>query len=169
MTLLWDQQEPVGICVFTTPPLSLRPRNQFFNRKGSWTRLKLQQLNRQIVMLSRIVLHPDYRGLGLAHRFVRASCQMMNWAWIECLSEMGHFNPFLERAGFQRIGSCGAGKRNGNKHFSRVDHSALYGTKIIDGQKRNITKTTHEKSRYARPVYYLFDNRKNFRPEEKDS
>ncbi|MEZ6049565.1 MAG: hypothetical protein R3C11_29095 [Planctomycetaceae bacterium] len=143
--------------------MSLRPRNQFFKRKGNWTRLKLQQQDRQLVMLSRIVLHPDYRGLGLAHRFVQAACRQVDWPWIECLSEMGHFNPFLEKAGFQRLGLCGRAE-------SDIEHhSVLYGSTKLHGQKRKLTQTTHKKSRYARPVYYLFDNRENHRKKRQNN
>ncbi|QDU78616.1 hypothetical protein Pla110_03200 [Polystyrenella longa] len=116
----------------------------------------MQQVDRQVVMLSRIVLHPDYRGLGLAHRFVRESCHTTSWPWIECLSEMGRFNSFLERAGFQRIGVCGKGRAG------LQQHSALYGTRKRHGKKRTLTKSTFEKSRYARPIYYLLDNREHF-------
>lgn len=150
---MWDGEEPIGICVFTSAPLALSQRNRFFNRRGGWSRLRIKLIDRQLVMLSRIVLHPSYRGLGLAPWFVRKSCESVGWPWVECLSEMGHFNPFLERAGFVRVGESKPDRSN------RDGHSAIYGARMKNGKKPKLTSSSHRKSRYARPVYYIFDNR----------
>ena len=152
MTLLWHGDDPVGICVFTSPPMSLRLRNKFFGLTGKWTRTQIRAMNEQLVMLSRVVLHPTYRGAGVATRFIRKSCQTGRWPWIEILTQMGHINPFFEKAGFQRIGVSAA------KDSSRVAHSAIYGGRKRDG-KGYVSQETNEKSRYAEPVYYVFDNR----------
>jgi len=68
---------------------------------------------------------------------------------------MGHINPFFEKAGFVRVGvSRNKGVR------SIAQHSAIYGNKLrTHGRKKLVSKETHEKSRYAEPVYYIFDNR----------
>jgi len=110
-------------------------------------------LNQNLVMLARIVLHPAYRGLGLAPWFVERSCRSTDWPWIEVLSEMGRFNPFLEKAGFIRVGVSGEGSKN------LAGHSVIYGAPMKSGNKKLLSKMTHRKSRYARPVYYVFDNR----------
>lgn len=154
LTLLWHGEEPIGICVFVSPPLSLRLRNQFFGRSGRWDRTALQVLNRQLVLLQRVVLHPTYRGAGIASAFVRRSCELCPYPWIETLSQMGHINPFFEKAGFQRIGTTRAKTR------SHESHSAIYGGKR-HAVRGLLTRETFEKSRYAQPVYYLFDNRAN--------
>lgn len=150
--MLWHRDEAVGICVFTTPPLSLAGRNAYFGLSGARTRVRLQALNAQLVMLSRVVLHPTYRGAGLAAAFVRASCRSCPSPWIESLAEMGHANPFFERAGFVRVAEPSRRGRG-----SRREHSAIYGT---GRKKRLVSRETHEKSRYARPIYYVFDNRR---------
>jgi N-acetylglutamate synthase-like GNAT family acetyltransferase len=117
--------------------------------------VKLQALNRQLVTLSRVVLHPTYRGAGVASGFIRASCRSCPWPWIETLAEMGRLNPFFERAGFVRVGA--SRKRDG----SREKHSAIYGgRRDKEGRPQLVSKETHDKSRYAEPVYYVFDNRK---------
>lgn len=155
MTLLWDGSEPIGICVFGSPALSLRPRNRYFGLSGRWSRTQLQALNRQLVTLSRVVLHPTYRGAGMAAAFIRQSCRACPWPWIEALAQMGHMHPFFEKAGFVRAGSCRATKRR-----SIEGHSAIYGGGGgRHGRGRQVTQETHEKSRYAEPVYYVFDNR----------
>lgn len=147
--LLWHLSEPIGICVFCTPALSLRPRNRFFGLNGKRTRLFGRCLNEQLVTLSRVVLHPKYRGAGLSSAFVRRCCELSGSPWIETLAEMGHINPFFERAGFVRVGNAG------NCSGSRTGHTGIYGVR----GKRLISRESHRKSQYATPVYYVFDNR----------
>ncbi len=63
-------------------------------------------------------------------------------------------NPFFEKAGFVRVGVTRT------KSNSIEGHSAIYGNRPgKHGKKRLISKETYEKSRYAEPVYYVFDNR----------
>jgi len=163
VTLLWHGTEPVGICVFTSPARSLSARSRFFGLSGRWSRVKLQALNGQLVTLSRVVLHPTYRGAGVAAAFVRASCRNCGWPWIEALAEMGRLNPFFERAGFRR-GDASGDARRAPPRRSRWQHSALYGARHhASGKNRLVSLETHEKSRYAEPVWYIFDNRERRR------
>jgi len=113
----------------------------------------MRTLNRQLVMLSRVVVHPTYRGAGIAARFVRRSCELCPYPWIETLAQMGHINPFFETAGFVRVGSSRP------RHRSRVNHSVIYGGRRSNASQGLVSEETHRKSRYAEPVYYVFDNR----------
>jgi len=100
-------------------------------------------MNGQLWLLQRVVLHPTYRGAGIAAEFVRRACELCPVDWIETLSAMGHANPFFERAGFVRVGvTRKSGRQNGAYAGGRV------------------TAETEEKSRHSDPVYYVFDNRK---------
>jgi hypothetical protein len=115
--------------------------------------VRLKVLNGQIAMLSRVVLHPTYRGAGIAADFVRRSCELCPYPWIETLAEMGRINPFFEKAGFVRVrGSTAPGAR------SRREHSKLYGGGR-NGSQGLVSRETFEKSRFARPAYFIFDNR----------
>jgi ABC-type lipoprotein export system ATPase subunit/GNAT superfamily N-acetyltransferase len=154
VTLLWHGREPVGICVFTSPPMSLAARNRYFGCSGKWTRTALKTLNQQLVMLSRVVLHPTYRGAGIAALFVRRSCELCPFRWIETLAEMGHVNPFFEKAGFVRVGASTSAPQ------SRSAYSQIYGGKRQHGSAGLISEETYRKSRHTRPVYYVFDNRR---------
>lgn len=123
----------------------------------------MQVLNRQITMLSRVVLHPVWRGAGVARQFVRRACELSPFPWIETLTEMGHFNPFFERAGFIRVGATEPCER------SRETHSSLYGSRKRHGRQTALLSwETFEKSRHSNPVYYIFDNRKNTRHHQPD-
>lgn len=147
VTLLWHDKKPIGICVFSTPARSLRLRQRYFALHGRSDALALKKLNAQLWVLSRVVIHPTYRGAGLAADFIRASCSTCPVPWIETLSAMGHLNPFFEKAGFHRVGIV-----RKDKALSPRAYAQLYGS----------AKLTHEtlcKSQHAEPVYYVFDNR----------
>jgi GNAT superfamily N-acetyltransferase len=147
VTLLWHEDRPIGICVFAAPARSLRLRNQFFGLRGTGDRLFLKRLNTQLWVLARVVIHPTYRGAGLATDFVRASCRACPVPWIETLTAMGHLHPFFEKAGFHRVGTV-----RKDTSLSPRGHAQLYG-----GSK--LTAETLRKSHHAEPVYYLRDNR----------
>ena len=153
VTLLWHAERPIGICLFTAPALSLAARNRYFGRSGRWSRLTLKALNRQLVCLARVVLHPTYRGAGLGSRFVRRSCELCPFPWIESLAQLGQFHQFLERAGFTRVDTPPRKRR------PRARHSDLYCVPTAREKKRLISPETSMKSEFAAPVYYVFDNR----------
>jgi len=96
-------------------------------------------------VLSRVVLHPTYRGAGIAASFVRRACQTCPVPWIETLSAMGHANPFFERAGFVRVGVI---RKRKNKR------GGAYGSGHLSAE-------SSAKSRHSEPVYYVWDNRTN--------
>ena len=165
--MLWHDAEPIGICVFTSPALSLRQRNRYFGLSSKWSRVKFRVLNAKLITLSRVVIHPTYRGAGLAAAFIRRSCDSCQWSWVETLAQMGHLNPFFERAGFVRVGVTQA------QSHSIAGHSAIYGNRNNrHGKQRFVSEETHKKSRYAEPVYYIFDNRQKAKadsgPEESE-
>ena len=104
VVLLWHHQEPVGICVFATPSAGLRQRARYFGTNSNLRGDALAALTSQLWVLSRVVLHPTYRGTGVAAAFVRAACKLCPVPWVEALAVMGRANPFVEKAGFVRVG-----------------------------------------------------------------
>lgn len=138
MILLWHHQQPIGICLFTAPQARLGLRWRAFGLPTAPGRLALEALNRQLWTLARVVLHPSYRGAGLAARFIDHACRCCPVDWIEALSAMGHAHPLFERAGFQRLGVI----RKGVVPWRSRRRAAL-------GDVR----------RFSQPVYYLRDNR----------
>ncbi|HUR52502.1 MAG TPA: GNAT family N-acetyltransferase [Gemmataceae bacterium] len=145
MILLWHRDGPIGVCAFGTPAASLSLRTKFFGLHNPRSRVALSALNDQLWLLQRVVIHPTYRGAGVAARFVRRACELCPVDWIETLTAMGHANPFFERAGFERVGVI--------RKANRGDAGDAYG-----GGER-VTAETKAKSRFSDPVYYVFDNR----------
>jgi ABC-type ATPase with predicted acetyltransferase domain len=145
VVVLKHGEEPVGICVFTTPAASLALRSRFFGLTNPRSRVALAALNEQLWLLARVVLHPTYRGAGIAAGFVREACRSCPVPWVETLTAMGHANPFFEWAGFTRVGVV--------RKPGRGRYGGQYGTRAT------CSRETAAKSRYSEPVYYVFDNR----------
>lgn len=139
--------EPVGICVFAAPAASLSLRTRYFGLSDPRSPVSLAALNEQLWLLQRVVLHPTYRGAGIASWFVRRACESCPIDWIETLTAMGRANPFFERAGFVKVGVIGRSGRCGQF-----------------GPLGGVARETRLKSRFSDPVYYVFDNRARGRP-----
>jgi GNAT superfamily N-acetyltransferase len=138
--LLWQGDEPVGVCVFGTAAASLTLRTKFFGLTNPRTALGLRSLNERLWVLQRVVLHPTYRGAGIAAEFVRRACELCPVDWIETLTAMGRANPFFERAGFVRVGVIDKRAGNGGAYTRRKVKADAY--------------------RFSEPVYYVRDNRR---------
>lgn len=94
---------PVGVIVYSTAPAVLELRNiatdQIFAGHDRSTQLAL--INANIRLISRVVIEPRFRGLGLASRLVRETMPLLKVPIIEALAVMGWVNPFFERAGMK--------------------------------------------------------------------
>jgi GNAT superfamily N-acetyltransferase len=143
--LLWHGNEPIGVCVFATPAASLTLRTRYFRLADPRSEVGMRGLNANLWLLQRVVLHPTYRGAGIAAAFVRRACELCPVDWIETLTAMGRVNPFFERAGFVRVGTIR--KRDGDSGGA----FARRGTAKPD---------TH---RYSEPAYFVRDNRRGGR------
>jgi ABC-type ATPase involved in cell division/GNAT superfamily N-acetyltransferase len=142
VVLLWHGEEPVGVCVFAAPAASLALRSKYFGLKDARSSVALSALNEQLWVLQRVVLHPTYRGAGIASLFVRRACETCPVAWIETLTAMGRMNPLFARAGFAKVGPIPRRGRAGQF-----------------GPRAGIAAESAAKSRYSEPMYYVFDNR----------
>lgn len=154
------QAEPVGIALFCSAPLSLRGRNVYFGTGSRWTSAGMKAMNAQLVTLSRVVLHPTYRGCSLAAPFVAAACDACPFPWVESLTQLGHTHPFLERAGFVKV-PVGPPRRGGRRSDQSTlrQHSAIYGAGGKGRVKTTLSAASHAKSRHAAPAYFIRDNR----------
>jgi len=100
-----ERAETVGVIVYAMPVPGLELRNtatdNFFVGFDRRTRLAL--INKNIRCISRVIIEPRYRGLGLASRLVRETMPKMNVHIIEAMAVMGLVNPFFEKAGMKAL------------------------------------------------------------------
>lgn len=94
-------EETIGVIVYSMPSPGLELRNiatdNLFAGFDRATRLAL--INRNIRRISRVVIEPRFRNLGLASRLVRETLGAVNVPIVEAMAVMGLVNPFFEKAG----------------------------------------------------------------------
>jgi len=94
---------PVGVIVYARPALSLAARDRAtggrYRSAGLGRTSMATILNREVRVISRVVLAPNWRGLGLAVRLVAETMPLVGTPYVEALAAMGHVHPFFERAG----------------------------------------------------------------------
>lgn len=91
-----------GVLVESMPSLSCLMRDYALSRRYSGiadVRQRVNLLNAEVRCISRVVIHPQWRGLGLAVRLVREALSTATTVYTEALAAMGRVNPFFERAG----------------------------------------------------------------------
>jgi len=91
----------VGVLIESLPALSCVLRDQALGGRYRWDDrgAAARLLNREVRCISRVVVHPQWRGLGLAVRLVRWALDTATTPYTEALAAMGRVHPFFERAG----------------------------------------------------------------------
>lgn len=104
----WDARhgEParpaIAVLVESLPALSCRMRDwALHDRYGGWLKPaeRAKLLNDEVRCISRVVVHPQWRGQGLAVRLVRHALDTATTPFTEALAAMGRVSPFFEKAG----------------------------------------------------------------------
>ena len=105
---------PELAAVLTVSPPVLRCRGRNVATAGRYVRgdrrRDVRRLNAEIECISRVVVHPIYRGCGLAVRLVRRALAGADTPFVESLAAMGAVHPFLELAGMTCHGHFGQGR-----------------------------------------------------------
>ncbi len=93
--------KPIGVLVRSYVQLNNQLRD--LATAGRYTRLapraRAKMLNHEIRIISRVIIDPRYRGLGLAVKLVKHALQNPETTYTEALAAMGRVNPFFEKAG----------------------------------------------------------------------
>ncbi|MEM6505827.1 MAG: GNAT family N-acetyltransferase [Planctomycetota bacterium] len=92
---------PIAVLVESLPALSCRLRDEALGGRYGYLRPKprSQLLNQELRCISRVIVDPRYRGMGLAVRLVRHALQTAATRYTEMIAVMGRINPFPQRAG----------------------------------------------------------------------
>jgi GNAT superfamily N-acetyltransferase len=88
--------ELCGVIVYSFPSPFCFGRSRVW--KGS-----LKQLMQEVSVISRVIVHPKYRGIGLGEKLVRETLPVAGTGCVEAVAVMARYNPFFEKAGMQRI------------------------------------------------------------------
>ena len=92
---------PAAVLVVSPPLPCVRGRNIATDGRYSTTdrTRSLALLNAEVEAISRVVVHPVYRGLGLAGRLIRHALAKAQTPVVEALAVMGRIHPLFDRAG----------------------------------------------------------------------
>ena len=123
--------ELCGVIVYGYPPLTVFGRNKVW--KGSH-----KQLQKEVSTITRVVIHPKYRTIGLGARIVRETLPLAGTPYVETLAVMAKYNPFFEKAGMQKIAES-----KPNKHLLKAIEKLQklgFEPKILASQKHNLEK-----------------------------
>jgi ABC-type transport system involved in cytochrome c biogenesis ATPase subunit/N-acetylglutamate synthase-like GNAT family acetyltransferase len=96
----------VGIIVYSHSYLNLKPRNMVFGDRYVFTPGDLHKarlINEEIARISRVIIHPKFRGIGLGEFLVKATLPKVKAKVVEVLAIMARYNPFFEKAGMLRV------------------------------------------------------------------
>lgn len=99
-----DETQIVGVLLRSLPHLGCQLRDHATNYRyrGFGSKGAAAMLNKELRTISRVVIDPRWRGLGLAVKLVRLALDEPETIYTEALAAMGRVHPFFEKAGMTR-------------------------------------------------------------------
>ena len=89
--------EICGVIVYSYPaPVA-------YGRRKVLPKMSMKELNKKLSVISRVVIHPKYRSIGLGAKLVRETLPLADTPHVELIDVMAKYNPFFEKAGMQKI------------------------------------------------------------------
>ena len=89
--------ELCGVIVYCYPPPTC------FGRRLVLPKMSQKELNEKLSIISRVVVHPKYRTIGLGAKLVKETLHLAGTPYVEMPAVMAKYNPFAEKAGMQKI------------------------------------------------------------------
>ncbi len=89
----------VGVAVLSWPIPNAGARNRYFGWGNLSPSQRAHQANAQVRTISRVIVHPQFRGIGLASELVRLMIERCPVRYVEALAHLGRFHPFFLKAG----------------------------------------------------------------------
>lgn len=99
----WTQSQTVAVGVLSYPTPRSLLRERYFNRQCCSQAENLAFANANLRTISRIIVHPQFRSLGLSTILVRCLCLHCPTRYVEAFARMARAHPFFDRAGMKRI------------------------------------------------------------------
>jgi ABC-type ATPase with predicted acetyltransferase domain len=65
--------------------------------------MTIQELNKQLCIINRVVVHPKYRTIGLGAKLIHDTLLLVGTPYVELIAVMPKYSPFAERAGMQKV------------------------------------------------------------------
>jgi GNAT superfamily N-acetyltransferase len=94
--VLKRHNELCGVIVYSWPPPNTFGRSKVW--KGSF-----QQMQKELSTITRVVVHPKYRTIGLGIKLVKETLPLAPTPCVETIAVMARYNSFFERGGMQKV------------------------------------------------------------------
>jgi len=91
------EDEVCGVVVYCYPPPIC------FGRRLVLPHMSMQELNKKLSIINRVVIHPKYRTIGLGAKIIRETLPFAGTQYVEMVAVMAKYNPFAEKAGLVKI------------------------------------------------------------------
>ncbi len=89
--------ELCGVIVYSYPPPTC------YGRRLVLPRMTIQELNKQLSIINRVVIHPKYRTIGLGAKLIRETMPLVGTPYVEMIAVMAKYSPFAEKAGMRKV------------------------------------------------------------------
>ena len=90
-------KELCGVIVYTYPPPAC------YGRRLVLPRMTMQEVNRKLSTINRVVIHPKYRTIGLGAKLIRETLPFAGTCYVELIAVMAKYSPFAEKAGMLKV------------------------------------------------------------------
>ncbi len=90
--------ELIGVIAYTYPTPTSAGRS-----KAVGYAPRLRELNEEWALISRVIVHPKYRTIGLGARLIKETLRLTGRRHVELIAVMAQYNPFAEKAGMKKI------------------------------------------------------------------
>lgn len=89
--------ELCGVVLYNYPPSSC------YGRRLVLPKMTMQELNKNLSIISRVVVHPKYRSISLGAKLIRETLPRAGTPYVEMVAVMAKYNPFAEKAGMTKV------------------------------------------------------------------
>ena len=93
----------VAVAVLSYPTIRSTPRERTLGLRDAAPRDRAAYVNAHVRTISRVVVHPQFRGLGLASELVRKLIAVCPTRYVEASAVMAHVHPFFAAAGMRKV------------------------------------------------------------------
>ncbi|MEM2507307.1 MAG: GNAT family N-acetyltransferase [Nitrososphaeria archaeon] len=153
--------ELCGVIVYAHPPPTC------FGRRLVLPKMTMKELNEKLSIISRVVVHPKYRTIGLGTKLVRETLNLTGTPYVEMPAVMAKYNPFAEKAGMRKIVEQPPPKQalaiaeilrqlGFNFHLLGNEKYVLNKLRMLNEKEIQTIKATFFKHSHARFMKYFF-------------
>lgn len=93
----------VAVGVLSYPALNCRAREHAMHLGKVPAQWRWAYLNRHLRTISRVIVHPQFRGIGLSTALVRFLVSQSPTRYVEAIARMGAHHPLFARAGMRLL------------------------------------------------------------------